>query len=297
MACGKIVPPDMSTPSLSDIFEQEPAITWLRQAYLADRLPHAMIFAGPVGVGKATTAKALAKLFLCEKPNKDEACGTCESCRTFDGGNHPDYHVITKELIRYYDKTGTSKAIDLSIKVIRPELVEKAGRKPVMGRGKVFIVEQAESMNAAAQNAMLKTLEEPAGRTLIVLLTDQPNSLLPTIRSRCQTVRFAYLDEKRVQKELVGRGLDPATAADAAALSRGSLGVALKWVEDGVIAPARELAGIIDQLFAGRQPDDLPGWFKNAADAYAAKQLERDELSSKDQATREGLTLYLLLAG
>jgi hypothetical protein len=181
--------------------------------------------------------------------------------------------------------------------VIRPELVEKAGRKAVMGKGKVFIVEQAESMNAAAQNAMLKTLEEPAGRTLIILLTDQPNSLLPTIRSRCQTVRFAYLDEKRVQKELVRRGVDPELAADAAALSRGSLGVALKWVEDGVIAPARELDGIIDNLFVGRPADDLPGWFKNAAEAYAAKQLERDELSSKDQATREGLTLYLLLAG
>src|SRR5579862_9780989 len=168
----------MSVLKLKDIFGQDAAIEWLTQTYLADRLPHAMIFSGPVGVGKATTAAALGKLFLCEKPKKDEPCGVCESCRIFDGGNHPDFHIITRELIRYYDKTGTSKAIDLSIKVIRPELIEKAGRKPVMGRGKVFVIEQAELMNAAAQNAMLKTLEEPMGRALIILLTDQPNSLL-----------------------------------------------------------------------------------------------------------------------
>ena len=80
-----------------------------------------------------------------------------------DAGNHPDFHVITRELIRYHDKTGKIKGIDLSIDVIRAELVEPAGRKPVMGRGKVFVVEQAELMNPLAQNALLKTLEEPPG--------------------------------------------------------------------------------------------------------------------------------------
>ncbi|MDB5173743.1 MAG: holB [Phycisphaerales bacterium] len=287
----------MTATSLQQIFGQESAVTWLRQAYLADRLPHGLIFAGPVGVGKATAARALAKLFLCENPKQDDACGKCESCRVFDAGNHPDYHVITKELIRYHDKTGKSKGIDLSINVLRPEVIEPAGRKAVMGRGKVFAIEQAELMNPQAQNALLKTLEEPAGRTLIVLLTDQPGSLLATIRSRCQTVRFGALDKDRVCKELARRGVDPALAEDAAELSRGSLGIALKWMEDGVVAPARELLGQIDNLFAGTAPDDLPGWFKNAAEAYAQKQLERDDLASKDQATREGLTLYLLLAG
>src|SRR3712207_9357567 len=75
-----------------------------------------------------------------------------------------------------------------------------------MGRGKVFVVEQAELLSAAAQNALLKTLEEPAGRTLIVLLTDQPGALLPTIRSRCQVVPFAALAEELVRREGEGRG-------------------------------------------------------------------------------------------
>ena len=283
--------------TFADLFGQGPALEWLRAAYLADRLPHGLIFAGPGGVGKATTASALAGLFLCERPNGTNPCGTCQSCRVFQAGNHPDFHVITKELIRYHDKTGKSKGIDLSIHVIRPELIEPAGRKAVMGRGKVFLVEQAELMNAQAQNALLKTLEEPAGRTLIVLLTEQAGGLLPTIRSRCQIVRFAALDEATVRKELHHRGTNPELAAEAAALARGSLGVALKWIEDGVVEPARELAEQVDGAFNGKPPADLPGWLKAAAEAYAKKQLERDELASKDQATREGLSLYLMIAG
>jgi DNA polymerase III subunit delta' len=278
------------------IFGQSDAIDSLRRAYLADRLPHGLIFAGPTGVGKATTVCALAKLFLCEQPKSDSPCGRCESCRLVESGNHPDSHVITKELIRYHDKTGKSKGINLSIDVIRPELIEPASRKAVMGRGKVFVIEQAEVMTAQSQNALLKTLEEPAGRALIVLLTDQPDALLPTIRSRCQTVRFAALDPALAARELVKRGQDKALAARAAELASGSLGVALKWIEDGVIEPAEQLLGQLDGLFAGRLPDDLPGWFRKAADAYAERQMQRDELGSKDQATREGLALYLHLA-
>jgi DNA polymerase III delta' subunit len=280
--------------NLSRIFGQDAAIGTLQRAYAADRLAHGMIFAGPAGVGKATTALALAAVFLCENPQATDPCQRCESCRVFAAGNHPDHHLVYKELIRIEFKE--RKAIDLAVKVIRDYLIDPAGRKPVMGRGKVFVVKQAETMNAQAQNALLKTLEEPLGRTLIILLTDQPGALLPTIRSRCQIVRFAALDEKLVQRELEKRGIDRSTAADAAAVSEGSLGVALKWIEDGVIDAARELSQHMDALLAGRPPGDLQDWFKRAADSYAQGQLKRDELSSKDQATREGLALYLRIA-
>lgn len=282
--------------TFDDIFGQDAALEWLRQAYRADRLPHGLVFAGPTGVGKATTAKALAALFLCEHPKDAHACGKCESCQAMAAGSHPDYHVITRELIRYHDKTGKSKGITLSIDVIRPELVEPAGRKSVMGRGKFFVVEQADLMQAPAQNALLKTLEEPAGRTLIVLLTDQPDGLLTTIRSRTQAVRFAPLDAKVVERELRQRNIAAETAHRAALYTNGSLGLALRWIEDGVIEPATELLDQFDAVFAGRAPADLPAWFKKAADAYAEKQLARDPLGSKDAATREGLTLYLMLA-
>jgi len=288
---------DAALSTFSHIFGQSSAIDWLTRAYIADRLPHGLIFAGPAGVGKSTTARALGKLFLCQQPQGAEACGACESCNLIDAGNHPDFHAVTKELIRYHDKTGKSKGISLSIDVVRPELVEPAARKPVMGTGKVFVVEQADVMTAQAQNALLKTLEEPAGRTLIVLSTDQPDALLQTIRSRCQMVRFAALDQAMSTAELTRRGIDPSLARKATTYANGSLGMAMKWIDDGVIEKADELSAIVSSLFAGRPPDDLPAWLKAAADAYAKKQIERDPLGSEDQARREGIGLYLHLAG
>ncbi len=286
----------MTLPTFDNIFGQPAAIDAIRRAWRSSRLPHGLIFSGPAGVGKATTARALGALFLCERSNGDLPCGSCDSCRVFEAGNHPDFHVVYKELIRYHDKTGKSKGIALSIDVIRPELVEPANRKAAMNHGKVFVVEQADLMNAAAQNAMLKTLEEPAGRTVIILITDQPASLLQTIRSRCQHISFAPLSDDLVRRELQRREVDPSLAADAALFARGSLGMALKWLEDGVIERARELMSQLDSLASGGDSTGLPGWFKASGEAYAEKQNERDPLSSKDQANREGLSLYLHLS-
>jgi DNA polymerase-3 subunit delta' len=282
----------------SDILGQDDAIDTLQRAYKADRLPHGLIFAGPAGVGKGTTATAMAALFLCEKPLKSaEPCGKCDSCRLIESNTHPDFHLLYKELIRVYDKTGKSKGTTFSINVIRPELVAKAALKSALGQGKVFVIEQAELMEPPAQNAMLKTLEEPAGRTLIVLLTDSPGLLLPTIRSRCQMIRFAPLPPEVVQEQLKAKKIDAATAKDAASLADGSLGVALKWIEDGVIDPARQLTKLMDSILAGGDgAGELPGFFKKAAEAYAEKQLERDELASKDQANREAMGLFLKIA-
>src|SRR5436190_15643418 len=145
--------------TLQDIFGQDAAVETILRAYEADRLPHGLIFAGPVGVGKATTARALAALFLCESPKKDQPCGKCKSCTLMQAGEHPDFRVIYKELIRSHDKSGKTKGTTLSILVMRPELVDRAGRTATMGRGKVFVVEQAEYMEPPAQNALLKTLE------------------------------------------------------------------------------------------------------------------------------------------
>jgi DNA polymerase III subunit delta' len=280
----------------ADILDQKHAVQWLQRAYEVDRLPHGLIFAGPTGVGKGTTAAALGALVLCENPQRDDSCGKCESCRLVAAGNHPDYRVIMKELIRSYDKTGESKAVEFSIEVIRHELVERAGRTTVMGRGKMFVIERAEMMTLAAQNAMLKVLEEPAERNIIVLLTDQPTLLLPTVRSRCQLVRFAPLPEEMVRRELEKRGIDERLAASAATLSEGSLGIAIKWIEDGVVTPAEELIGKLQSAGKGTPLSGLADWLKKAADAYAEKQLKRDELTSKAQAARDGLAVYLRVA-
>jgi len=282
--------------TFDDVFGQPGAVEFLRRLCRADRLPHAMLFDGPVGVGKARCAAALAASFLCLKPRGDLPCGKCESCIVLPSGNHPDYHVIIKELIRYYDKTGKSKATVHSIHSIRAELIEKAAHTSVMGRGKFFVIEQADLMSEDAQNSMLKTLEEPAGRAAIVLLSDAPYLLLPTVLSRCQVVRFALLDAALVARELKQRGIDAATAAEAAELSEGSLGGALSLISDGTLATARQLRERIEELFAGRAAADLSGFLSKSAAEYAQKQLERDPLSSKEAATRAAMSLYLHLA-
>ena len=281
---------------LKDIFGQDAAIESLRAAYAADRLPHGLIFAGPEGVGKATTALALASLFLCEKPGEFDACGKCESCRAIAAGTHPDYHVITKELARLHDRSGTSKATRLSIEVIRHDVAEPAGRKTVMGRGKVFVVEQAELMTESAQNGLLKTLEEPAGRSLIILLTIHSGELLATVRSRCQTIHFTALPVDWVAGQLKKRGTDAATAAAAAELSDGSLGVAMRWIEDGIVASAATVAQTMDAILDGKSSGNLADLLRGSADAYAEKVLARDELASKDSAVRGGLEIYLSIA-
>jgi len=99
-----------------------------------------------------------------------------------------------------------------------------------------------------------------------------------------------------VRKQLEKRKIDRQTAQDATAFSEGSLGLALKWISDGVVPRAADLVHQLDSLVAGHSPDGLEVWFKAAAEEYAEKQLKRDELASKDQATREGLALYLRLA-
>jgi hypothetical protein len=214
----------------------------------------------------------------------------------FPSGNHPDYHVITRELIRYHDKTGKSKAVALSIEVIRHELVEPAAHTSVMNRGKFFVVEEADLMSPAAQNAMLKTLEEPLGRSAIVLLTDSPHSLLPTVLSRCQLLRFAPLDAALVRKRLEKQGIDPATAAEAAEISDGSLGGAMRLISEGTLPAARQLRRQADELLKGHAPDDFPGFLTKAAGAYADQQLQRDPLGSKEAATRAGLAMFLRIA-
>jgi DNA polymerase-3 subunit delta' len=281
---------------LNEILGQASAVGVLKSALAAQRLPHGMIFAGPAGVGKATTARALAAVFLCEKPDlsRGAACGRCESCRLMEVGNHPDFHVAYRQLIRLLKKTSVAR--DFAMDVVRHFVVRPAGLKAAMGRGKVIVLEEAELMNADAQNALLKTLEEPQGRTLIILLSDQPEALLPTIRSRCQIVRFALLDPELVERELLARGISAADVRAATSLSEGSLGLAMKWLEDGVVELAQQLVEQLEAISAGRATGDLQGWLKKAADAYAEAQLKRDELASKDQATREGLSVYLRIA-
>jgi DNA polymerase-3 subunit delta' len=239
---------------------QDRAVASLQRSLKAGRLASTWIFAGPQGVGKFTMAVELAKAVLCDvpvtRPNGNEqgvlikglppefplklACGACESCRAVAAGNHPDLHLVTKELIRFHDKTGKSKGTTLSIDVIRGEITgdpsedkeAKIYKRSFRGRGKFFIIDEADLMEAPAQNALLKTLEEPPAESYLVLITASPQDLLSTIRSRSQLVSFGELPDEVVTKRLLESGMLEEDAALMARLARGSLGRALRWLED-----------------------------------------------------------------
>jgi DNA polymerase-3 subunit delta' len=217
--------------AIKDIFCQDKAISAIQNAFAGDKVAHAYIFAGPDGVGKFTTAREFAKLLLCKKPVKKDdfadSCGQCESCRIFEAGSHPDFEHVYKELIKF-TKDGKDKdaPVDFPINVVREFVIDKVNRKPAFSTQRVFVLSEAEKLNKQSQNCLLKVLEEPPSYCCIILICTRPEALLPTIRSRCQILRFGPIDEKKIIEKLGQTGLGEKQAKYFARLADGSLGVA-----------------------------------------------------------------------
>jgi DNA polymerase III subunit delta' len=206
-----------------------PALALLSRAVGAGTLPPSLIFAGPEGVGKRTAAIAAAQALNCRTPAAPgehlpyDACGECATCRRIARGVHPDVTLI---------EPGDSGSI--KIDTVREE-IRKTAFKPFEGRRRVIVFDQAECLGADAQNALLKTLEEPPAGSVLILVTAQPNHLLPTVRSRCPVVRFAPLPPGDVAAWLIREhGVPDAQALAVAAVSRGSLSVARQTAEAGL---------------------------------------------------------------
>lgn len=149
--------------------------SWLA-AFSEGRLAHAWLISGPSGLGKLALAEEMARAVLCQQPGAEGACGFCHACELMAHGNHPDLQRIGQ---------GDEKSI--GVDTIRGVITQLNSSAQLSG-GKVVILTRADAMTEAAENALLKTLEEPAGRSMLVLLSDQPNRLLPTILSRCQKI-------------------------------------------------------------------------------------------------------------
>ncbi len=218
--------------SFRDILGQERPLAALAAAIRSGQLHHGYLFGGPEGVGKELTARALAQAANCER-NDGDACGQCGPCRRIAGRNHPDVVLVLPEAEQVArgwagrsDFEGTPSR-EIKIGQIR-DLQERLSLKALEARRKFAIFAGAEAMNVQAQNALLKTLEEPPDATTLILVSSAPHVLLPTIRSRCLKLSFAPLPldlvAKRVQKL---RQVEPATARLCAALAGGSLSVAL----------------------------------------------------------------------
>lgn len=230
---------------LGDILGQERVVSHLKTAMAKGRLSHAYLFLGPEGVGKASTARALAATLNCTALRQDgDACGECPSCRRLAAGTHPDFLVISPP----------ESKIQIGIDQIR-ELRRLAEYPPLGGGWRVALIKPAEALNAqndAAANALLKTLEEPPEQHLLVLTARGEADLLPTVVSRCHKLAFTPLPLALVARELVRRrGLDQVQARWVAALSGGSLGRALTLDPEELERQRRQVLTDLSQLAAG----------------------------------------------
>lgn len=206
--------------SFAGIRDQETAVRFVRNILSADRIPNGLLFYGPGGVGKRLTALELAKAVNCRERSGD-ACDTCLPCRKVMSGNHPDIRQVSPS-----EKTRLIKKAEID------EINELAALRPFESQWRIFIIKDADRMNPPAQNHFLKTLEEPPGQSLFILLSEFPRVLLPTIRSRCQQVRFRALRRKTV-KDLLERERDlpPDLAESIAGIAEGQMSRALDLVD------------------------------------------------------------------
>lgn len=203
----------------SEVIGQDLAISVLQRSIALDRVAHAYLFSGIEGCGKKKTALAMIQAVFC---GKEEACGVCSSCRKVASGQHPDLHILEPD------------GAFIKIDQVR-ELQKELSYRPFEAPKKACIINGAEKLNLSSGNALLKTLEEPPGNALMILVTAERQAVLQTILSRCQTLNFQPLPAELIEERLV-RDQFPAQAARvAASLSGGSLSRAFEIAGDGVL--------------------------------------------------------------
>lgn len=201
----------------------------LTKAVSTGRVPQTLLFAGPSGVGKFTTALALAQAVNCQ--NSGTPCGTCPTCERIAARKFSDVVIVDRG-----DKAS------IGVDVVRDRILALVGYRPFEGRKRVFIVDDADDLRWEAQSALLKTLEEPNPAVILILVSASPDSLIATVLSRCRRLRFGTLSDADVARVLQDRmGMDPASARARAAIAGGSVGHAMA-IDGGTLEDDRELA-------------------------------------------------------
>lgn len=197
----------------SEIAGHKGTIAILKRILGSARIAHAYLFSGPEGIGKRKVALAFIQQLFCASGN---GCGNCPSCRKVASGNHPDIHHLLPD--------GQFIKID-QVRDLQKEL----SYRPYEAPRKACIVDGAEKLNPASANALLKTLEEPPGNAIMILLTTAVDNVLPTIRSRCQILAFAGVPTAEIEMLLLAGGVTPEIAHTAATLADGSVARAMDF--------------------------------------------------------------------
>ena len=203
----------------------------LKRMLVSDRLPGAMLFTGEEGIGKKLFALEIARALNCRTPKDNEACGVCASCVRIMKLNYPtrdDADEWTQIIWTDHPDVGLVIAPRRVLRVEQMRQIEKeANFRPFEGKARVFLIDEADKLNDASANALLKVLEEPPRTSHLILITARPAMLLPTILSRCQMIRFSPLTPAEIESHLVKTELDAKTARLRARAAGGSLGRAL----------------------------------------------------------------------
>lgn len=207
-------------------------------------MPHALLLCGPAGLGKRDFMRRFAQGLLCTQAQDGMACGHCRSCLLFVAGTHPDFAKLSFGL----RKDGVQRS-EIVVDQIR-ELSARLAMSSQFGGWQIVCIDPADAMNAAAANALLKTLEEPSPQTMLLLVADAPWRLPQTIRSRCQRIEFHLppRDEALAWLQQLDVG-DASAALDAAG---GNPGLARAWVQEGALMRRQEVRKDLGALAAGR---------------------------------------------
>lgn len=214
--------------SFGDIIGQEAAIKILREQLAVERINHAYLFTGKDGVGKKSLARQFARALMCSEKELD-SCDNCVDCRRIDHFNHPDVRIIEIE-------AGSNQ---IKIDQIR-ELQKEIAYKPYEGGWKVYIIDQADRMTSQAANSVLKTLEEPPGYVVIILLAEDISRLLTTVISRCQQIKLQSISREMIKEYLIDQDIEQEKAKLISMLAEGSLGQALNLTNKDNFLTARE---------------------------------------------------------
>lgn len=210
-----------------------------------DRLPHAMLLVGPAGVGKAAFSEQLATLLLCESATAElTACGNCQACRWLDAGNHPDFRRVAPDGDDETEEGASEKTKKRGPGTIRIDQIRELESFVFVGSHRngrrVVLVTEADAMNGAAANSLLKILEEPPSSVYFILISSRTKSLLPTIRSRCRVIAFGPPDTAAATAWLAGAGLEK-QAARYLDLAGGAPMRVAQWKEQGQLAPLEDM--------------------------------------------------------
>lgn len=204
------------------------------------RLPHALLIAGPQGLGKLALAEHFARYLLCDAPRGDQPCGECRGCKLLAAGSHPDYQRLAPE------EPGKAIKVDQ----VR-QFADFTALTPQYGGYKLAIIEPAEQLNRNAANSLLKTLEEPAGPTIMLLVSATPHRLPATIRSRCQLLPVTAPAPSVALAWLAQQGLDAGQAGHLLALAEGAPLRALALAGQDLVALREQFLAELEGLAAG----------------------------------------------